>query len=115
MFSNSQPKALWPACINYTSLSPWRKPDSHGTFPKVPCGHHRMFYREIPEYALMNAGAKVLICILGHFRGESSWGRADVEPRSRPAGRAGSPPGILLSGGWFLLLRLWLNQVTLAS
>ena len=25
------------------------------------------------------------------------------------------PPGILLFGGWFLLLGLWLSQVTLAS
>ena len=74
-----------------------------------------MFCREIPTRALMNAGAKVLICILGYFQGESSWGQADVEPGSRPAGRTGSPPGTLLSGGWFLLLGLWLNQVTLTS
>ena len=71
-------------------------------------------YRKI-EQALMNAGAKVLICILGYFRGESSWEWADVEPGSRPVGRTGSPPVNLLSGGWFLLLGLWLNQVTLAS
>ena len=37
VFSNSQPKALWPACVNRTSLSPWREPDSLTVpFPRFP-------------------------------------------------------------------------------
>lgn len=50
-------------------LIPQRESDSHCTFSKVPCDQHRMFCKKKLRQALMNAGAKVFVCILGYFPG----------------------------------------------